>query len=96
MLNSEGPAIDTAISDVRRGKIGVVPKHLRHSHNRGAKLLGHGRGYKSPHNDPRGVLQQQHLPDELADRFYYQRSDRGNERAVRERLDKIQRITRGA
>nr|WP_229118196.1 replication-associated recombination protein A [Enemella evansiae] len=64
-------AIDAAISDVRRGKIGVVPTHLRHSHNRGAKLLGHGRGYKSPHNDPRGVLRQQHLPDELADRVYY-------------------------
>lgn len=88
-------AIDAAISDVRRGKVGVVPKHLRHSHNRGAKLLGHGRGYKSPHNDPRGVLHQQHLPDELAGRTYYQPTDRGNERAVRERFDKIQRIIKG-
>ena len=93
--NATIAAIDAAISDVRRGKIGVVPKHLRHSHNRGARLLGHGRGYKSPHNDPRGVLRQQHLPDELAERIYYQPSDRGNERAVGERLDKIQRITKG-
>lgn len=46
--NATIAAIDAAISDVRHGKIGVVPKHLRHSHNRGAKLLGHGRGYKSP------------------------------------------------
>ncbi|WP_406291290.1 replication-associated recombination protein A [Embleya sp. NBC_00896] len=88
-------AIDSAIADIRRGGFGVVPKHLRHSHNRGAKLLGHGRGYKSPHNDPRGVLQQQHLPDELANRVYYRPTDRANERAVGERLDKIQRITRG-
>ncbi|MEQ4724419.1 hypothetical protein ABN273_49465, partial [Nonomuraea sp. B19D2] len=52
-------------------------------------------GYKSPHNDPRGVLPQQHLPDELADRVYYQPTAHGNERAVGERLDKIRRITRG-
>lgn len=87
-------AIDAALADVRRGGFGVVPKHLRHAHNRGATLLGHGRGYKSPHNDPRGVLTQQHLPDELADRVYYQPTDRDNERAVGDRLAKIQRITR--
>jgi putative ATPase len=87
-------AIDAAIADVKRGSFGVVPKHLRHSHNRGAKRLGHGRGYKSPHNDPRGVLPQQHLPDELADRTYYQPTDHGHERVVSDRLDKIQRITR--
>lgn len=88
-------AIDAAISDVRRGGFGVVPIHLRHSHNRGATLLGPGKGYKSPHNDPRGVLRQQYLPDQLADRSYYQPTDRGNEHAVRDRLDKIQRITKG-
>ncbi|MGC4939720.1 replication-associated recombination protein A [Kribbella sp. DT2] len=87
-------AIDAAISDVRRGGFGVVPKHLRHAHNRGSTLLGHGRGYKSPHNDPRGVLLQQHLPDELADRVYYRPTDRGNERVVGDRLARIQAITR--
>lgn len=84
-------AIDAAISDVKRGGFGVVPKHLRHSHNRGAKLLGHGRGYKTPHNDPRGVVRQQHLPDELRERAYYQPTSHGHEHAVRERLDKIQK-----
>ncbi|WP_336992446.1 replication-associated recombination protein A [Leucobacter sp. VD1] len=88
-------AIDAAISDVRRGGFGVVPKHLRHSHNRGAKLLGHGKGYKSPHNDPRGVVPQQHLPDELMDRVYYQPTEHGGERAVQERLVKIRNITKG-
>ena len=89
-------AIDAASSDVRHAKIGLVPKHLRHSHNRGAKRLGHGLSYKSPHNDPRGVLQQQHLPDELVDRTYYQPTDRGHERAIGDRLDKILRIVRGS
>jgi len=88
-------AIDSAISDVRAGKFGRVPLHLRDAHYPGAKRLGHGKGYKYPHNDPLGVVRQQHLPDELVDRVYYQPGGHGNERAVNERLEKIRRITRG-
>lgn len=88
-------AIDSAIADVRAGKFGRVPPPLRDAHYPGAKRLGHGKGYRYPHNDPLGVVKQQHLPDELVDRVYYQPSDHGNERAVSERLEKIRRITRG-
>ncbi len=88
-------AIDAAISDVKRGGFGVVPKHLRHSHNRGAKLLGHGRGYITPHNDPRGVVRQQYLPDALREQVYYRPTSHGHEYAVRERLDKIQKVVKG-
>ncbi|MGD9606245.1 MAG: replication-associated recombination protein A [Leucobacter sp.] len=88
-------AIDAAIADVRAGGFGRVPKHLRDGHYPGAKRLGHGKGYKYPHSDPRGVVQQQHLPDELVERVYYRPSEHGNERAVAERLEKIRRITRG-
>ncbi|CAG7595907.1 putative AAA domain-containing protein [Leucobacter soli] len=89
-------AIDSAIADVRAGGFGRVPKPLRDAHYPGAKRLGHGKGYAYPHSDPRGVVTQQHLPDELVDRVYYAPSEHGNERAVRERLEKIRRITRGA
>lgn len=88
-------AIDAAIADVRAGKIGRVPKPLRDGHYPGAKRLGHGKGYVYPHGDPLGVVTQQHLPDELVNRVYYAPSDHGNERVVRERLEKIRRITRG-
>ncbi len=88
-------AIDSAISDVRAGKFGRVPPPLRDAHYPGAKSLGHGKGYKYPHSDPRGVVRQQHLPDELIDRVYYEPSEHGNERVVSERLEKIRRITRG-
>ena len=88
-------AIDAAISDVRAGKFGRVPPPLRDAHYPGAKRLGHGKGYKYPHNDPLGVVRQQHLPDELVDKIYYQPSEHGNERAIAERLEKIRRITRG-
>jgi putative ATPase len=88
-------AIDAAIADVKRGNFGLVPKHLRDAHYPGAKRMGHGKGYRYPHSDPRGVSQQQYLPDELQDRVYYQPTLHGNEREVSDRLEKIRRITRG-
>lgn len=89
-------AIDSAIADVKAGRFGLVPKHLRDAHYPGAKRLGHGKGYLYPHNDPRGVSTQQYLPDELKDRVYYSPTTHGNERDVSERLEKIRRITRGS
>ncbi|MGR4009649.1 replication-associated recombination protein A [Leucobacter sp. 1207-22] len=89
-------AIDAAIADVKAGRFGLVPKHLRDAHYPGAKRLGHGKGYLYPHNDPRGVSTQQYLPDELKDRVYYSPTTHGNERDVSERLEKIRRITRGS
>lgn len=89
-------AIDDAIADVKAGRFGLVPKHLRDAHYPGAKRLGHGKGYLYPHNDPRGVSTQQYLPDELKDRVYYSPTTHGNERDVSERLEKIRRITRGS
>ena len=88
-------AIDAAIGDVRAGKFGRVPLHLRDAHYPGAKRLGHGKGYRYPHSDPLGVVRQQYLPDELIDRVYYSPTTHGNEREVTERLEKIRRIARG-
>ena len=88
-------AIDAAIADVRKGQFGRVPKPMRDAHYSGAKRLGHGKGYRYPHSDPRGVLSQQYLPDELIDRQYYVPTTHGNERHVTERLEILRRITRG-
>ena len=49
-------AIDEAMADVRAGRGGAVPRHLRDAHYAGAKGLGHGAGYRYPHDDPRGVV----------------------------------------
>ena len=88
-------AIDSAIADVKAGRFGLVPKHLRDAHYPGAKKLGHGKGYVYPHNDPRGVSTQQYLPDELAGKVYYAPTTHGREREISDRLEKIRRITRG-
>ena len=88
-------AIDAALADVRAGKAGSVPAHLRDAHYSGAKTIGHGQGYQYAHDAPHAVAAQQYLPDELAGSRYYRPSDRGYERAVTERMDKIRTILRG-
>lgn len=79
-------AIDAAIADVRAGKAGPVPTHLRDSHYVGAARLGHGVGYRYAHDSPHAVAQQQYLPDDLVDAVYYQPTSHGNEAALAERL----------
>ena len=93
--NASYLALDAAIADVRAGKIGRVPKHLRDAHYAGAKKLGHGKGYRYSHDSELGVVQQQYLPDELRDTRYYTPTEHGNERDVKARLEKLRRIIRG-
>jgi putative ATPase len=93
--NSVTTAISSAIADVRAGRGGAVPTHLRDAHYPGARGLGHGRGYRYPHDDQHGVVKQQYAPDDLVGSDYYQPTDHGAERAVNERVGKLRRITRG-
>ncbi len=93
--NASYLAIDQAIADVRAGKIGRVPAHLRDAHYPGAKALGHGKGYQYSHDAELGVLKQQYAPDELQGIDYYTPTDHGHEREVSARLEKLRRIIRG-
>ncbi|OCG75852.1 replication-associated recombination protein A [Microbacterium sediminis] len=88
-------AIDAALADVRAGRMGPVPKHLRDAHYAGAKRLGHGKGYRYPHDSEIGVVAQQYLPDALAGRRYYEPRPLGGEREIGERLEKLRRIIDG-
>jgi putative ATPase len=93
--NASYLGIDRAIADVREGKAGRVPKHLRDAHYPGAKRLGHGKGYKYPHDDAIGVVEQEYLPESLRGAVYYEPTEHGNEREVSARLSKLRRIVRG-
>jgi putative ATPase len=88
-------AIDAASADVRAGKIGAVPAHLRDAHYAGSKKLGHGKGYQYSHDAPFGIAEQQYAPDEVADATYYQPSNLGAESALRERWERVRRLIRG-
>lgn len=93
--NASYVAIDRAIADVRAGRAGAVPAHLRDTHYAGAERLGHGKGYRYAHDEPHAVARQQYAPDELADALYYEPSDRGHEREVAGRLARIRQILHG-
>ncbi|MGB3159988.1 replication-associated recombination protein A [Carnobacterium sp.] len=69
--NSSIVAIDAAIQDIRSGKSGDVPDHLKDSHYKGAKDLGRGLTYKYPHSYPEAWVYQQYLPDKLKKAIYY-------------------------
>jgi putative ATPase len=92
--NASYLALDAALADVRAGKAGRVPKHLRDAHYAGAKKLGHGKGYVYPHDDELGVVGQQYLPDALKNVEYYKPTDHGNERDIATRWEKLKRIIR--
>ena len=88
-------AIDSASADVREGKIGPVPSHLRDAHYGGSKTLGHGKGYQYSHDAPYGIAEQQYAPDVIADAEYYQPTNLGAESALKERWERIRRLIRG-
>jgi putative ATPase len=89
-------AIEAASADVRDGKIGPVPSHLRDAHYSGAQKLGHGSSYKYSHDEPFGIAAQQYAPDVIADATYYQPTSLGAEAAVKERWERIRRMIRGS
>jgi putative ATPase len=84
--NAAYTGINEAIADVRAGKGGPVPPHLRGSGYAGAARLGHGKGYVYVHDEPDAVAAQQYLPDDLAGSTdYYRPTDRGFEARLQER-----------
>ncbi len=78
--------VNEAIADIRGGKGGAVPVHLRGSGYAGATRLGHGDGYLYAHDEPDAVATQQYLPDDLAGTTdYYRPTDRGFEERLQTR-----------
>ena len=85
-------AIDRAIADVRAGRGGAVPEHLRDAHYAGAKTLGHGDGYLYAHDQPHHVAAQQYLPDDLEGARYYEPTENGHEAMLTKRLSVIRNL----
>ncbi|WP_232483219.1 replication-associated recombination protein A [Brevibacterium yomogidense] len=87
-------ALDAAIADVKAGRSGQVPLHLRDAHYPGAKGLGHGEGYLYSHDWPYGVSPQEYLPDTLRGTTYYQPTANGAEARMADRLASLEALRR--
>lgn len=78
--NSAHIALDVALNDIRKGKAGHVPNHIKTT----------SREYKYPHDYKNGIVKQQYLPDELKNKRYYQpKTTSPHERMLKEVYDKI-------
>lgn len=92
--NAVTTALAAAMADIKAGKAGLVPPHLRDGHYAGAAKLGNAQGYKYPHDDPDGVVPQQYPPTEVVGTDYYQPTARGYERDLGTRVDRLRAIIR--
>lgn len=92
--NSAG-AYFKAFQLIEQAGITAVPQHLQ-DNNRDAKALGHGKGYKYPHENPDHFLPQQYLPRPLLGTYFYQPSDQGYEAQVAQRLERWRTAQRQA
>jgi putative ATPase len=85
-----GPAFHGAQELIRRTGSLPVPNKLRNAPTALAKSLGHGAGYVSPHQDPRGYLPgETYLPEDLVGTRLYEPTEHGLERAIKEKLEGI-------
>ena len=89
--NSVKMGIDVALDDIENRKLGPVPVHLRDSSYKGASRMGHGKGYKYPHDFTENYVEQQYLPDELRDVQYYVPYDNGYEKDIKKRIERLRK-----
>lgn len=86
--NSAVNAISAAMDSVKRKKT-TVPPHLQDAHYGGHEKLGHGIGYKYAHNFPNHYVEQQYLPSEILGEKFYELSDMGYEKTLKEHMRRM-------
>ena len=86
--NASYLAIDAAMENVKTCKT-TVPAHLQDAHYKGSANLGHGIGYKYAHDYPEHYVKQQYLPDEIKESRFYEPTEIGYEKQIKERLERL-------
>ena len=86
--NASYLSIAAAMESVKNQKT-TVPSHLQDAHYKGSAKLGHGVGYKYAHDYPEHYVKQQYLPDEIRDARFYEPTDIGYEKGIKERLERL-------
>ena len=90
--NSAIKAIDAAMNEVKTKTLRPVPAHLQDRHYSGAASLGRGLDYKYAHDYPYHYVKQQYLPDGMEGTVFYEPSDNGYERKLKERLSFLRNL----
>jgi putative ATPase len=85
-------AYSTVLQDVEQTAADSVPLHLRNAPTGLMKGLGYGKNYRYAHDLEGKVANMQCLPDNLRDRIYYQPTNEGIEKRIRERLEEIKKL----
>lgn len=89
--NASYLAVDRAMQAVKETANATVPIHLQDSHYKGSAKLGHGEGYLYAHDYPNHYVEQQYLPDALKDQVFYQPTEIGYEKKIKEHLEFIKK-----
>ena len=89
--NASYLAVDRAMQAVKETANATVPVHLQDSHYKGSAKLGHGEGYLYAHDYPNHYVEQQYLPDALKDQVFYQPTEIGYEKKIKEHLEFIKK-----
>ncbi|EUB16857.1 MgsA AAA+ ATPase family protein [Shuttleworthella sp. MSX8B] len=89
--NSAVNGIMKAMKTVKTTMTETVPGHLRDAHYGGSARLGHGIGYKYAHDWPNHYVRQQYLPDSLVGERFYELSDQGYEKQMKDWMEQIRR-----
>ena len=79
-------AIQSAMENVKTTRTMPVPVHLQDRHYKGAAKLGHGEGYQYAHDYPKHYVNQQYLPDGMEGTIFYEPSDNGYEKQIKEHM----------
>ena len=88
--NASYIGIDKAMAQVAGEKTAVIPPHLQDAHYKSAAKLGHGTGYLYAHDYPMHYVKQQYLPDTLVGRKFYEPTDNGYEKHIREHMKRLE------
>ena len=89
--NAAYVGIQNAMKAVANMRTMPVPAHLQDKHYKGAEKLGHGLGYKYAHDYPNHYVTQQYLPDGMEGMRFYEPSENGYEKKIREHMEFIKR-----
>jgi putative ATPase len=87
-------AYASAVTDVKREGSLPVPLHIRNAPTRLMKNLGYGKGYRYAHSYDKAYVQQEYLPEKLQGRRYYNPTERGFEKIIKDRLQKWRKTGR--